>query len=122
YFVVSSQVWIVCFVFFFSSRRRHTRSKRDWSSDVCSSDLDLVLEVEQQIGDGVVRCIAMGVTDGLPRGVEAENTGAAISVPVGRSEERRVGKECRCRWSREHENKNEKERAMKAAHTQTIVQ
>src|SRR5699024_12033068 len=29
------------FVFFFSSRRRHTRSKRDWSSDVCSSDLDL---------------------------------------------------------------------------------
>src|SRR5699024_9307172 len=30
------------FVFFFSSRRRHTRSKRDWSSDVCSSDLDLL--------------------------------------------------------------------------------
>src|SRR5207249_8939994 len=29
-----------CFCFFFSSRRRHTRSKRDWSSDVCSSDLD----------------------------------------------------------------------------------
>src|SRR5699024_3422737 len=44
---------------------------------------DLVKEVEQQIGDGVVRCIAMGATDGLPRGVEAENTGAPISVPVG---------------------------------------
>src|SRR5699024_11846690 len=29
-----------CFIFFFSSRRRHTRSKRDWSSDVCSSDLE----------------------------------------------------------------------------------
>src|SRR5699024_11733906 len=34
------------FVFFFSSRRRHTRSKRDWSSDVCSSDLPLQVEVE----------------------------------------------------------------------------
>ena len=44
---------------------------------------DLVLEVEQQIGDGIVRCIAMGVTEGLPRGVEAENTGKPISVPVG---------------------------------------
>src|SRR5699024_11299965 len=30
---------LLCFLFFFSSRRRHTRSKRDWSSDVCSSDL-----------------------------------------------------------------------------------
>ncbi|MES1924297.1 F0F1 ATP synthase subunit beta [Salinisphaera sp. T31B1] len=44
---------------------------------------DLVLEVEQQIGDGVVRCIAMGVTEGLTRGGTVENTGAAISVPVG---------------------------------------
>src|SRR5699024_8931799 len=32
--------YVILFVFFFSSRRRHTRSKRDWSSDVCSSDLD----------------------------------------------------------------------------------
>jgi len=46
---------------------------------------DLVLEVEQQIGDGVVRCIAMGVTDGLARGAAAENTGDAISVPVGQA-------------------------------------
>ena len=44
---------------------------------------DLVLEVQQQIGDGVVRCIAMGVTDGLKRGAEATNTGNPISVPVG---------------------------------------
>jgi F-type H+-transporting ATPase subunit beta len=43
----------------------------------------LTLEVEQQIGDGVVRTIAMGSTDGLRRGVEATNTGAPISVPVG---------------------------------------
>src|SRR5699024_5964066 len=34
------QVWLGCVFFFFSSRRRHTRSKRDWSSDVCSSDLE----------------------------------------------------------------------------------
>src|SRR6266704_5021296 len=33
--------------FFFSSRRRHTRSKRDWSSDVCSSDLDVAMEVDR---------------------------------------------------------------------------
>ncbi|MBS63634.1 F0F1 ATP synthase subunit beta [Salinisphaera sp.] len=44
---------------------------------------DLVLEVEQQIGDGVVRCIAMGVTEGLSRGAAVENTGKPISVPVG---------------------------------------
>ncbi|MES1947592.1 H+-transporting ATP synthase beta chain [Salinisphaera sp. C84B14] len=46
-------------------------------------EADLVLEVEQQIGDGVVRCIAMGVTEGLTRGGQVENTGAPISVPVG---------------------------------------
>ncbi len=44
----------------------------------------LVLEVQQQLGDGVVRTIAMGSTDGLKRGLEATNTGAAISVPVGK--------------------------------------
>ena len=43
----------------------------------------LVLEVQQQIGDGVVRCIAMGSTDGLKRGVPVLGTGKAISVPVG---------------------------------------
>ncbi len=43
----------------------------------------LILEVEQQLGDGVVRTIAMGSTDGLVRGAEAANTGAPISVPVG---------------------------------------
>jgi F-type H+-transporting ATPase subunit beta len=43
----------------------------------------LTLEVQQQIGDGVVRTIAMGSSDGLQRGVGVENTGAPISVPVG---------------------------------------
>ena len=43
----------------------------------------LTLEVEQQLGDGVVRTIAMGSTDGLKRGLEVTSTGAPISVPVG---------------------------------------
>ena len=43
-----------------------------------------VLEVQQQLGDGVVRTIAMGTTDGLKRGLAVSNTGAAISVPVGK--------------------------------------
>ncbi|HLF97582.1 MAG TPA: F0F1 ATP synthase subunit beta [Methylococcaceae bacterium] len=44
----------------------------------------LVLEVQQQLGDGIVRTIAMGSTDGVKRGLEVTNTGAAISVPVGK--------------------------------------
>ena len=43
----------------------------------------LTLEVQQQLGDGVVRTIAMGTTDGLKRGFDVVNTGAPISVPVG---------------------------------------
>ena len=46
-------------------------------------DTDLTLEVQQQLGDGVVRTIAMGSSDGLKRGLAVTNTGAAISVPVG---------------------------------------
>ena len=46
-------------------------------------DVDLTLEVQQQLGDGVVRTIAMGATDGLKRGYAVENTGAPITVPVG---------------------------------------
>ena len=44
----------------------------------------LTLEVQQQIGDGIVRTIAMGTTDGLKRGLEVKNTGAPINVPVGK--------------------------------------
>ncbi len=46
-------------------------------------DNDLVLEVQQQLGDRVVRTIAMGVSEGLKRGASVRNTGAAIQVPVG---------------------------------------
>src|SRR5438874_13835324 len=71
--------------FFFSSRRRHTRSLRDWSSDVCSSDLTPYPEFAH-LGDGDLV--------GTP---SVEN---GKRPPAPRSEERRVGKECRSRWSR----------------------
>jgi len=49
------------------------------------NDVELTLEVQQQIGDGVVRTIAMGSTDGLRRGLSVQNTGKGIQVPVGRA-------------------------------------
>ncbi|WP_252107862.1 MULTISPECIES: F0F1 ATP synthase subunit beta [unclassified Halomonas] len=48
------------------------------------SDKETILEVQQQLGDGVVRTIAMGSTEGLKRNLDVTNTGAAISVPVGK--------------------------------------
>ncbi len=47
------------------------------------SDKGLTLEVQQQLGDGVVRAIAMGSSEGISRGLAVDNTGAPISVPVG---------------------------------------
>ena len=47
------------------------------------AEMGLTFEVEQQLGDGVVRCIAMGSSDGLRRGMKVKRTGAPISVPVG---------------------------------------
>src|SRR5215813_14582689 len=75
------------FFFFFSSRRRHTRCGRDWSSDVCSSDL---------IASSSSGTSAMRPGPASPR--------SAISPVLGpiRSEERRVGKECRSLWSPYH--------------------
>ncbi len=48
-------------------------------------DVDLTLEVQQQLGDGVVRTIAMGVSEGLKRGLSVKATGGPISVPVGKA-------------------------------------
>src|SRR5437868_15411115 len=76
-------------VFFFSSRRRHTRSKRDWSSDVCSSDLDLHVALAAL----AVRPLEVVV---VVRPDLFALAGALAGLPV-RSEERRVGKECRSR-------------------------
>ena len=47
------------------------------------TDAELTLEVQQQLGDGVVRAIAMGASEGLSRGLAVENTGAPITIPVG---------------------------------------
>src|SRR5436309_15974623 len=88
-------------MFFFSSRRRHTRFSRDWSSDVCSSDLaqDVGFAmnptyIEGQIEGGV----AQGLGQALSEEIVYEN-GRVLNP--NRSEERRVGKECRSRWLRE---------------------
>src|SRR5437868_13422433 len=74
------------FFFFFSSRRRHTRSKRDWSSDVCSSDLSA----------------AVGR---FPNTLPSPAEPLPADCCARRSEERRVGKECRSGGAPEHEKK-----------------
>ncbi len=53
------------------------------SGEKSFAEKGLTFEVEQQLGDGVVRCIAMGSSDGLRRGMKVRGTGAPISVPVG---------------------------------------
>ncbi len=55
----------------------------DKSEEHAGCEAELMFEVQQQLGDGVVRTIAMGSSDGLRRGMKVNNTGAAISVPVG---------------------------------------
>src|SRR5256712_5653797 len=97
-------------LFFFSSRRRHTRSDRDWSSDVCSSDLIRPTR-SWGLSSGSVPCREVSAAWSLcstavvwPVVINAEayvthNEGLAFST---RSEERRVGKECRSRWSPYH--------------------
>src|SRR5439155_4269080 len=93
-------------LFFFSSRRRHTRWPRDWSSDVCSSDLvapsDDASLVDQV--DGRPEVIFPGVPDPIIR-IEYHRPTDLLPDEVGlhvggvpRSEERRIGKECRWRW------------------------
>src|SRR2546430_4353553 len=96
-------------LFFFSSRRRHTRFDCDWSSDVCSSDLYSNAawwrgEVRPTRGHGrapaAVRGRSGSQTAVLRPGAEARMTASARTSY--RSEERRVGKECRSRWSPYH--------------------
>src|SRR5207237_7312281 len=102
-YMFSFMLFFICFFFFFSSRRRHTRFKCDWSSDVCSSDLQpLLLAVRQAAGE-----LAPDVLQPhrLQHLVDLLSL-APRAAPEQRSEERRVGKECRSRWGREHEKKN----------------
>src|SRR5690606_39974284 len=95
------------FFFFFSSRRRHTRFSRDWSSDVCSSDLwSTVMALRP------TSCWSAGKRFPDVGGEEVVVVVHQVSVVPGwagsdkgqwkRSEERRVGKECRSRWARNH--------------------
>src|ERR1039457_7671291 len=84
----------MCFIFFFfSSRRRHTRLQGDWSSDVCSSDLT---------------CSNDGTRYGWFASYADTPVGKMVVVIFLRSEERRVGKECRFRWSADHLKKKKR--------------
>src|SRR2546426_10314692 len=118
-------------MFFFSSRRRHTRLQGDWSSDVCSSDLVQVRYARDFRDDpATISRLLVGGSDGpqVPLGQVADiqfspgppmirSEGGylydQVSIDVwgrdvgsyvrdARSEERRVGKECRSRWSPYH--------------------
>src|SRR5260370_38787069 len=81
------------FVFFFSSRRRHTRFKCDWSSDVCSSDL---YPVRRDLAHDVLRRTERRWQAEALRQVDQD---IEVGPRVTRSEERRVGKERRSRSS-----------------------
>src|SRR5258707_7941518 len=114
-------------VFFFSSRRRHTRYWRDWSSDVCSSDLkqktayEILADWSSDVCSSDLAIAQQPLVTGAVLGAEvcavieihvdqtqlhhrAGNLCAKAERDafVGRSEERRVGKECRSRWSPYH--------------------
>src|SRR5690242_21265634 len=99
-------VIVFFFFFFFSSRRRHTRLTCDWSSDVCSSDLlggtpqphRIILDLlfaRAPVTPTDLACIAVG-----ENGLDSRRN-VASQQRRRRSEERRVGKECRSRWSPE---------------------
>src|SRR3712207_9514262 len=91
----------------FSSRRRHTRYSRDWSSDVCSSDL-VAMVAGRTFAMAANRILDRHIDARKPRTANRELVTGAVSVRTAwtRSEERRVGKECRSRWSRYNYNKN----------------
>src|SRR5690606_41781918 len=96
--------------FFFSSRRRHTRFSRDWSSDVCSSDLNT--PTPRQPREAVQTAERPGSSRQAPRRhhhhmPSRQEQGCYYCQP--RSEERRVGKEGRARWAREQQKKQAEE-------------
>src|SRR5256885_5589341 len=103
------QLRLNVYYFFFSSRRRHTRLQGDWSSDVCSSDL-----ADPNIAAGFrshplrrSRRQYLGRLEQQRPGGSAARAGRTAEAARSlegpqRSEERRVGKECRSRWSPYH--------------------
>src|SRR5689334_24048851 len=90
--------------FFFSSRRRHTRWNCDWSSDVCSSDL---VRQAEQVRSSIGVTGQFAAVDQLLTGEENLRMMARLAHldRATRSEERRVGKECRSRWGAYREKK-----------------
>src|SRR2546430_10770326 len=98
---------------FFSSRRRHTRFDCDWSSDVCSSDLfedepallnlahNSRIQLEPTFTGNRVLLDGRDVSQRV-REPDVTDAASRVSVHPKRSEERRVGKECRSRWSPYH--------------------
>src|SRR5438045_6571044 len=91
------------FFFFFSSRRRHTRCLSDWSSDVCSSDLSRPVPASSDHDRWRLQCAKLSL---LPT-TSCRRTSPRHHESM-RSEERRVGKECRSRREPDHEKKKEK--------------
>src|SRR5438876_9353332 len=91
------------FLFFFSSRRRHTRWTGDWSSDVCSSDLHADDVARVHAGDEAPHELGLFLEEHGTRLKPPDDEPAQHDGGGGRSrdrsEERRVGKECRCRGS-----------------------
>src|SRR3989442_8127367 len=98
--------------FFFPSRRRHTRCGRDWSSDVCSSDLYLSQQDNTGLYDKISRVSAIADDNRPSAPLESysylglntivQRSHPETGITLTRSEERRVGKECRSRWSPYH--------------------
>src|SRR5256885_2378815 len=111
YFMQRYHDVISSFGVFFSSRRRHTRLQGDWSSDVCSSDLLIATFADPEALVGAVEAIrARGFkiydvyapcpVHGLDEAMGIRRS--RLPYVTLRSEERRVGKECRSRWSPYH--------------------
>src|SRR5690625_7297185 len=106
---------VAMFGFFFSSRRRHTRWPRDWSSDVCSSDLAVLNwpRRRQWLSRGANRYARVAL--GLP----VADATAGFRVYPARSEERRVGKECGGRRETDQENRERRRRREEGSGTRS---
>src|SRR5207253_11334056 len=107
----------VLLFFFFSSRRRHTRWPRDWSSDVCSSDLQCFRRPWPRSTPAVHP--ETSHTDARKNCPWADRR-ATKSKP-NRSEERRVGKECRSRGGPDHEEKKGRKRDTEPSRHESLI-
>src|SRR5688572_32552872 len=93
---------VMMILFFFSSRRRHTRFDCDWSSDVSLPISAAYGAVNQIMGYAQFTAISISISVSI---LGAQAIGAGQAGRLDRSEERRVGKECRSRWSLYHSKK-----------------